>query len=90
MEFKKERNKILLMNENISIGEIDFSYLDEKNISIDHTYVNSNYRGQGIASKLILEVIQFVKENSLRIKPTCSYAVSFFQKHNEYKIFLMD
>ena len=56
MEFKKERNKILLMNENILIGEIDFSYLDEKNISIDHTYVNSNYRGQGIASKPVFRI----------------------------------
>ncbi len=90
MEYKYEKDKILLMDENILIGEIDFSYLNEKNISIDHTYVNSNYQGQGLASKLILEVIKFVKENDLRIKPTCSYAVSFFQKHNEYKNLLMD
>ena len=53
-------------------------------ISIDHTYTPEEYRGRGIAKRLMLAVIDYAKQNNLKIIPNCSYAQYFFQKHPEY------
>lgn len=89
MKFRIGTNKIELIDNETLVGEIGFSYIDESIISIDHTYVNESYRGQGIASKLMVKAIEYAKENNLKIKPVCSYAVSFFQKNFEYQDMLI-
>jgi len=54
-------------------------------ISVDHTYTPEEFRGQGLAKKLMLAVVEYVKSNKLKIIPNCSYAQYFFQKNPEYK-----
>ena len=85
MEFRINKDKIELIDNETLVGEIGFSYIDESIISIDHTFVNESYRGQGIASKLMIKAIEYAKENNLKIKPVCSYAVSFLNKNIEYQ-----
>lgn len=63
------------------IAEIDFPKTGEKEITITHTYVSPVLRGQGIAKELIEQVILHAKKNNLKIKATCSYAVSYFEKN---------
>lgn len=61
-------------------GEI--SFVEEDNyIIIDHTEVYPMYQGQGIARKLVEQAIEYAKNNNLKIKATCSYAVNFFNKN---------
>lgn len=37
------------------------------------TYVDDQFRGQGIAKKLFLELLDYAKNNHLIIVPECSY-----------------
>ena len=68
------------------IAEVTFPNLDANTIVIDHTFVDDSLRGQGIAAKLMLEVIDYAKSNNKKIKATCSYAVKWFDKNrDEYK-----
>lgn len=52
-------------------------------IEIYHTYVPQSLRGRGIAGELTEAVSKYAVENNLKIKPTCSYAVSFYRKNFE-------
>ena len=57
----------------------------DNTISVDHTYTPEEFRGQGLAKKLMLAVVEYAKNNKLKIIPNCSYAQYFFQKNPEFK-----
>ena len=82
-------NRIYMNDENGKmIAEVTIPNLDDNTIVIDHTFVDDSLRGQGIAAKLMLEVIDYAKSNNKKIKATCSYAVKWFDKNknkDEYK-----
>ena len=68
------------------IAEVTFQKPDEHTILIDHTFVDDCLRGQGIASKLMLEAVSYAKSNDKKIRATCSYALKWFgNNREEYK-----
>lgn len=59
--FEKENNKSIAYDNNGKIGECVFIE-DGKYWNIVHTEVNNTHQGQGIARKLVEEVIENVKK----------------------------
>lgn len=88
MEFTREKEKVVVYDNNEELAVIEYSYIDSNTIEITHTFVSDKLRGQGVASKLMEEVISIANENKLRIVPICSYAKSYFNKHIEYEYLL--
>lgn len=72
----------LVDEQNIVIGELTFMLRDNDMI-INHTGVNPNLRGQGLAEKLVLKAVDYARENQLKIKPFCSYVSVYIGKHPE-------
>ncbi|MDO5041603.1 MAG: GNAT family N-acetyltransferase [Peptoniphilus sp.] len=66
------------------IGQCTYSKSDNIWI-IDHTLVDPEYGGQGIAAKLVKEVVDNAREKGVKIVPLCSYAVKQFEKKEEYR-----
>ena len=56
-----------------SKGEITY-YIDGNIMTIDHTYVDPEYRNHGYAKQLVKAGVEYAKTNQLKIRPTCSYA----------------
>jgi len=82
MDFIHESDKIYLKDaENHMIAVVTFPKGSDHVVTIDHTYVDSSLRGQGIAGKLMEELVLQLRENSLKAKPTCSYAIKWFEEH---------
>ncbi len=89
MDFIKEEGRIYANDEAGSvIAEITFPAVSDSDICINKTVVDNNLRGQEIAGKLVEEVIDYAKANNKKIKATCSYAVTWFEKHPEYADYL--
>lgn len=65
------------------IAEITFKDKDEQTIIADHTFVSDQLRGQGIAGKLLNELIAFAREENKRIVPECSYVKAKMEKSSE-------
>ncbi len=65
------------------IGESTYSESETLWI-IDHTVVNSNYGGQGIASQLVLELVNQARAKKVKIVPLCPFAKKEFEKKKEY------
>ncbi len=85
MDFKYEKNKIYLNDENDQmIAVVTFPNIAEDTVNIDHTYVDKSLRGQGVAGKLMEALVTQLKANNQKAKPTCSYAVKWFTDHPEY------
>lgn len=87
MEFIHRENEIILNSETGErLAKITFPYADKSQTCVDvnHTFVDSSLRGQGIAGKLMNELVSELEERGLKAIPTCSYAQSWFEKHPEY------
>lgn len=87
MDFTRKENQIALFSETGSLlAEVTFPYTDETQsaVEVDHTFVDTSLRGQGIAGKLMSELADELEKRGLKAVPTCSYAVSWFEKHPEY------
>lgn len=51
---------------------------------IDHTFVDSSLRGQGIAKQLLARAVEYARENEYKIDAVCSYVVKAFEISHEY------
>lgn len=56
-------------------------------LTITKTFVDPSLKGQGYAKKLMEDVLSYARMNSLRLKATCSFALSYFEK-NPSELFL--
>ncbi|XKM13398.1 GNAT family N-acetyltransferase [Orbaceae bacterium ac157xtp] len=63
------------------IAEMTFNRIGDDCASIDHTYVNVNYRGQGIADRLFDLVVTKLKQEGRKIIPSCSYVQRKFEQN---------
>jgi len=84
MNFIHEDNQIYLNDENNHmVATVTFPKESQNIVNIDHTYVDSSLRGQGIAGKLMEETVIQLRESNLKAKLSCSYAVKWFEEHPE-------
>ena len=61
-------------------------HISIRTVEINHTFVDASLRGQGIAGKLMTELISELEKRISKRVPTCSYAVSWFEKHRNMPV----
>lgn len=85
MTFEYEQDAIYLRNDSgAHLAEVTFSEMGNGVVDINHTFVDSSLRGQGMANKLLTNLAQHLRENNQKAYPTCSYAVKWFESHPEF------
>ena len=85
MEFQREPGRIFALGTDEKLlAEVTFPAQNGTAV-IDHTFVDDSLRGQGVAGKLLEAAVQAIREAGLKARPTCSYAVAWFEKHPEQK-----
>jgi predicted GNAT family acetyltransferase len=52
---------------------------------ITHTFVPPEFRGRGIAEKIVRFALDDARARHLRIDPVCSYVASFIRRHPDYR-----
>ena len=71
------------------VGIAEFEDADGRWV-ITHTEVDPAYGGQGIARRLIEEVIAAARRDGAKIVPLCSYADKMMRRTDEYADVLAD
>ena len=71
-------------------GEMVYTWAGEKLFIIDQTDVADDYRGQGVGRKLLDAVVDFARNNQIKIIPLCPYAKSVFDKDPSIRDVLRD
>jgi predicted GNAT family acetyltransferase len=66
-------------------GRITYTFAGNSKIIIDHTEVNNAYRGQNIGKRILMEVVNYARENKIKIIPLCPFAKSVFDKVEEIR-----
>jgi len=70
--------------------EATFPFTSEKEVVIDHVFVDPKLRGQGQASKLMQEVYDYLKKRQYKAVARCPYAVHWFARHTDKQDILLN
>lgn len=86
MEIKEGKNRFYVTDAiGNEIGEVTYSDVRDSILSIDHTFVDPQYRGQKIAQQLIKAVVDKAVIDHKKIIPACSYAKAQFARVKDYQ-----
>ena len=66
-------------------GEMGYTWAGEDKFIIDHTTVSPEFEGKGIGKKLVIEVVNFARQNNVKIIPKCPFAKNVIEKSEEMK-----
>ena len=62
------------------IGRMDVK-ISDKTLTALHTEVNPAYEGNGLAKRMFLQMVDYARENNLKVKSLCHYVKLQFKKH---------
>ena len=86
MDFITEKDRIYATDPSGNvIAEVTFPTKNGVS-TIDHTFVDTSLRGEGIAGKLVKLAADKILTEGNKIAATCSYAVAWFKRHPEYHL----
>lgn len=66
-------------------GEMSYVWAGDDKIIIDHTEVDEAYGGQGIGKKVLLALVDWTKNNNIKVIPLCPFAKAQFDKNTEIR-----
>lgn len=66
------------------VAFVDYK-LHKDEISFIHTEVPKELSGKGIGTFLAKNVLEYAKDNHLKVKPYCSFIKAYIDKHQEYQ-----
>lgn len=53
------------------------------NLTVYHTEVSEQLKGQGVASQLLLTMVTYAREHNLKVIALCPYVSAQFRRHPE-------
>ena len=66
MELIHQENRIYAENDaGKVIAEVTFPQENDSTVCLDHTFVDDSLRGQGVAGKLVKEVVAYAQKHTL-------------------------
>ena len=81
----KDEQKFYMKNQDI-YAEMCYSDAGEDAISIDHTWVDEEYKGKGLGKMLMYELADFARREHLKIIPVCPFIKVLLERYpDEYK-----
>ncbi|WP_197113603.1 GNAT family N-acetyltransferase [Facklamia lactis] len=85
MEFKDDDKRIYVVNEaGQEMGQMIYENHDDHNrIHVTHTFTNKEFQGQGLAGKLLDQMVKKAEKENKKITTTCSYVERKFDQESE-------
>ncbi|MBX7154416.1 MAG: N-acetyltransferase [Bacteriodetes bacterium] len=78
--FNGQKGSYYIKQNDILLAEMTYVMSGETSFIIDHTFVDSSLKGQGIGRKLLDALVEHARKNHLKIIPLCPFAKSVFDK----------
>ena len=80
----KDKSRVEALDGDKLIGLADFK-LKGSTLDAYHTEVNKEYGGQGIAGRLVDELVSHARSQGYKIYPSCSYVKKKFDTDKKYQ-----
>lgn len=85
MRTEEQKNAILIYDGTKEIAKATFTIEEGPIYALDSTFVDTDYRGQGLAGKLVELVVEKAKRDEALVRPVCTYAIKAFESNEEYQ-----
>ncbi|MFM1524557.1 MULTISPECIES: GNAT family N-acetyltransferase [Helcococcus] len=82
--FEKENKRSAAYDRDKLVGVCTYNELNGEWM-VNHTGVEKEYGGQGIASKLVECLVENARKERAKIHPICSFVKREFDKNEEYR-----
>lgn len=79
-EITETKGAFIAWEDNKKIGEMTYSAAGEDKIIVDHTEVHPEEKGKGVGRVLLDRIVEYARDNDLKIVPLCPYAKSMFDR----------
>ena len=89
VKLNTEKNRFELDVEGAT-AVIEFRKIEPNILDLIHTEVPEALSGKGIASKLVLGALNYIRSNNLKLIPSCSFVQSYMNKHQEWNDLLLE
>lgn len=84
LQLQYEPNRIYANDEEGKmIAEITYPAVGNNTVVINHTFVDTSLRGQGVADLLMRSAVSDIQNKGFKLRATCSYAQKWFEKHSQ-------
>ena len=84
------RGAFFLERDGIRLAEMTYSRVNDGLVIIDHTLVDDQLRGLGVARKLLDTAVAWARTTHTKITATCPYAAAQFAKDASIRDVLAD
>lgn len=82
--FDEENHRSVALDGEREVGECELSIKGDT-WTIVHTGVRRSYEGRGIASRLVLKIVEEARKRKVKVRPLCTYAVRMLTGKEEYR-----
>lgn len=72
-----------LLDDGTVAGFADYRPRGSSTYSFTHTEVDDEFEGQGVGGQLARGVIDFARDNDIKILPNCEFVRSYMREHEE-------
>jgi len=84
LNYIEEKNRVVIETDDKEfVGEVTFQRRGDDVLVVDHTFVDGNFRGQGIAEKLAVKAIEVAIDEHRKILPACSYIKKYLDQNED-------
>lgn len=80
----------LQTDEGEEMGHIVLEPISKNLVNIVSVFTQPAFRGQGLAAKMLEELLQRLQQRDCRVVLTCSYAQDYFRKNPQWESLLPD
>lgn len=83
VKLNTEKNRFELVVQD-AMAIIEFEKLEPNILDLTHTEVPRELSGKGVGSKLVSGSLKYIRDNNLKVIPSCSFVKSYMEKHPEW------
>jgi len=74
------RGGFYVQRDDVLLAEMTYTRAGEDRIIVDHTFVDEQLRGHGMARRLLDSLVAWARSSGTRVMATCPYALAQFAK----------
>jgi len=67
------------------LAEMAYVMTEDKKMTILHTEVDPSLEGQGVGKQLLARLVEFVREEQIKVFPQCPFANAMLRRNKEWQ-----
>lgn len=64
-------------------GKMMYTWAGSDQFIINHTDVDPEFGGRGVGKQLLMKLVEYARENNIKVLPLCPFAKKMFEKDTE-------